>query len=203
MSKIKNYLFDFGQVLYRIRIDNTIQAFHSLSNDKQIFENTDHGLLLDNKCIDSYEKGKISTPKFRDCMRSSFSLNCSDQVFDNAWNSLLLGSNPKSIDVIRILNEKANISLLSNTSRLHFELFSIECQEMFSYFNHLFLSFEIGFRKPDRKAFEYVLQKTGYIPSETLFVDDCPKNIITANSLGFQTYHLQEMKILSDLLHTV
>lgn len=203
MSGIKNFIFDFGGVLYNINIDNAISNFRDCSSKKALFSNPDHSILIDNSCVDSYERGEITTEQFRNCLRKQFHLDCNDIQFDKAWNSILTGINPIAENIIQQLSKKARLSLLSNTSPLHFEKFEPECRKLFSYFDHIFLTFDIGFRKPEEKAFEHVISQTKYKGEETLFIDDSKKNIEFASKAGLKVFHLEKPELLSDLLHTV
>ena len=52
-------------------------------------------------------------------------------------------------------------------------------------FDTRFLSFEIGFLKPDRQAFDYVASKVGPSPDRVLFLDDNTANVDGALDAGF------------------
>jgi len=51
------------------------------------------------------------------------------------------------------------------------------------YYSHL-----MGMRKPNQDIFQFVLDTHGLKPEETLFIDDSPQHLKTANELGMQTY---------------
>lgn len=53
--------------------------------------------------------------------------------------------------------------------------------------DQVFLSHEIGFRKPDSRSFTCVLKALGIEPSRTLFVDDNPDYLTAAAGLGVVT----------------
>ncbi len=203
MKKYNNYLFDFGGVLYNININNALLRFREFSGIKSVFDNIDIDYLIAHEAVDLYEKGSISTDLFREHIREGFSLNCTDEEFDASWNSILVGVSDEAAEIIGILSKNSNVSLLSNTSKLHFERFEPECRKMFSLFDNLYLSFDMGLRKPDPDVFEYVIKHSRYIPQETLFVDDTEINIKAATKLGFNTMKLDSNGSLSDLLHSV
>lgn len=50
------------------------------------------------------------------------------------------------------------------------------------------MSYKIGYAKPDKGIFDYIIKDSGLIPSETLFFDDGEANIKAAEELGFQGY---------------
>ena len=67
----------------------------------------------------------------------------------------------------------------------------------------MYLSHELGFRKPNKSIFEYVLDNANIKPEETLFIDDTLDHINTAKTLGIQTklLNLKENQKLTDLLN--
>ena len=56
-------------------------------------------------------------------------------------------------------------------------------------FEKLFLSFEMGMRKPDPRIFRKVVQVTGINPSESVFIDDSRQNVEAAKSIGLAGVH--------------
>jgi HAD superfamily hydrolase (TIGR01509 family) len=203
MKKYKNYLFDFGGVLYHIDINNALRQFRQFSSNKEMFDDKTPSFLINNNTIDLYEKGFISTYKFRAQIKNDFGLDITNKEFDDSWNSILLHMDENAVRVIKTLADFASISLLSNTSPLHYQQFSKECNEMFALFDNLYFSFQIGMRKPEAKAFNHVIKHSGYLPEETLFVDDTEANIIVASELGFNVMRINDPSQLSDLLHSV
>ncbi len=68
------------------------------------------------------------------------------------------------------------------------------CEEKFDYhklFHSTMYSFEVGISKPDKKAYELILEKLKVKPEECLFIDDKEKNIIAAEELGIKTIHFK------------
>jgi putative hydrolase of the HAD superfamily len=63
----------------------------------------------------------------------------------------------------------------------------------------VFLSHEIGMRKPNTDTFEYVLDEAGINANETLFIEDSIQHIESANNVGIQTRLWESNKPLSGL----
>ncbi len=57
-------------------------------------------------------------------------------------------------------------------------------------------------RKPDPDIFEFVLQEQNLEPEETLFIDDSPQHLKTANNLGLQTHLLKKGETLEDYMYS-
>ena len=60
-------------------------------------------------------------------------------------------------------------------------------------FKEIFISDEVGCRKPGRKFFDFILKKTGYDPTHCLYVgDDAEADVLGAVREGFQVAWLVE-----------
>ena len=60
-----------------------------------------------------------------------------------------------------------------------------------------------GLMKPGREIFELACARFGFEPEEALFVDDGPKNIATAEALGFHTHHFTDPAALRPALEAM
>lgn len=69
------------------------------------------------------------------------------------------------------------------------------------YIEEMFVSYQIGIRKPDTGIYDYVLQKLNVRPQKILFVDDRLENCTAAGSLGMQYHHFQSVDSLRTALY--
>jgi len=58
---------------------------------------------------------------------------------------------------------------------------------LYGYFDHAFLSTEMGLRKPDKDVFLEVIRRLAVSPSDVVFVDDKSENIAAAGAAGMKT----------------
>jgi putative hydrolase of the HAD superfamily len=129
----------------------------------------------------------------------------SDQQIIDAWNSILLDLPEERLFILEKAAENHRIFLLSNTNDIHIQEFNHyllnehNLPSLEPFFESLYLSYEVGLRKPDPKIFEYVLQDAGLDPATTLFIDDSIQHIQAAHELGIVTHHLVNQSIV-DLL---
>ncbi len=75
--------------------------------------------------------------------------------------------------------------MLSNTIPPHAEF--NRSQGWYDYFDKVYLSYEMGVRKPDIRAYEHVLRDQKLSGRECIMVDDIEENLIPAEGLGMQT----------------
>ena len=67
---------------------------------------------------------------------------------------------------------------------------------MFEDFEFQFLSHRIGFAKPNKRIFEYVLKKIPFKKNEIIFIDDKPQNVKAAITLGINAIQYSNVKQL-------
>ena len=83
-------------------------------------------------------------------------------------------------------SKRMDFCLLSNDV-LEWSEFLTEYHGMNIYFKEKIVSGEIHLRKPDRKIFEYALEKLQCISKDCIFVDNSVKNLRVAEEMGMQT----------------
>ena len=199
---IKNFIFDFGAVLYDIDYMLSSRAIAKLSNIPGSLEGMELQEFID--VPSKYEKGEISSAEFRLYLRNEYQINCSDDEIDKAWNAMLLKLKPESPNFIKELkNYGYNVVLLSNTNEIHYNFFEPECRDFFKLFDKTYFSYKIGMRKPDKEIYEFVCKDSNFKYNETIFIDDSKVNINSAELLGIIIFHYSNDKILSDILHSV
>jgi glucose-1-phosphatase len=184
---IKNIIFDLGAVVLNLDQEKTLRAFRRLGADLDEL-NHESSLFID------YEVGKIDTEFFLHSLMSRLKGNASKQQIIDAWNAMLLDLPPKRIELLRQIKKKYRIFLLSNTNILHIDaIYKEHSKEIFEeLFEKIYLSHEIGLRKPNVDCYQYVLKDAGIKGSESVFVDDNRANIKGADEAGINTIWAKE-----------
>jgi putative hydrolase of the HAD superfamily len=192
LKNIKNIIFDYGNVIFKIDFKKTQEAFENLgiSNVDSFFAHKGHHSLFDN-----FETGKISAAQFRDGIRDyAQNPKLSDEQINDAWNSLLIGVDEGNHDLLLNLKGKYRIFLLSNINEIHLEYINNYLKSTFNlnsnngFFEKIYYSHLIGKRKPNQEIFDQVLTENNLNKEETLFIDDSPQHLKTATSMGINTY---------------
>jgi epoxide hydrolase-like predicted phosphatase len=191
---IKNIIFDLGGVIINLSVEKTHQAFANLSGlpVAEIKTRVHHGAFFH-----EFEKGLISDEEFRDHLRESLAMKVSDTQLDRAWNAMLLDIPLPRIQLLEKLKSRYSIFLLSNTNNIHLQCFNGIVRQLTgkpaidSYFHDSFYSHLIKMSKPDEEIYQHVLLKHGLLPHETIFLDDNKANLVGANKVGIQTFHVE------------
>lgn len=190
--KIKNIIFDYGNVIFDIDFIKAQESFAKLgvNNIQEIYGHKNQSSIFD-----EFDKGAISAAEFRSEIRRLTGHNqLSDQQIDNAWNSLLLGVPAGNHELLLKIKEQYNTFLLSNNNEIHYQWImdylkrDFDLEDNSSFFTKDYYSHLMGMRKPDKEIFEIVLDNHQLDPKETLFIDDSPQHLKTAQELGLQTY---------------
>lgn len=187
---IKNIVFDFGGVLLDLRPDRCIEEFRKIG----IPEIKDMlSLAHQQGVLGLMEEGRLSLAEFCDGVRSNHLPAPTNRQIVQAFCSMADGLPAYKLDFCQQLKEEGyHVSALSNTNPLHWgycQRYFIEAgytaEELFEY---VWLSCEMHLVKPDPQIFKCILEQSGYLPEETLFVDDNARNCEVARSLGINTY---------------
>ncbi len=187
---IKNIIFDLGGVVLNIDYDKTSAEFQKLGvkNFDELYSQAKQ-----NSLFDKLEKGLISEEDFRDSIRRLAGFYISDQDIDRAWNAMLLDLPAARIEILKNAALHYRTFLLSNTNSIHLRDYTMNLKKehgidsLSQLFEREFFSHEIHLRKPDVEAFKHVIDITGVIPADTLFIDDSPQHLRGARKTGLKT----------------
>jgi putative hydrolase of the HAD superfamily len=195
-------IFDLGGVILNIDYQLPVKAFRKLGIEDF---STHFSQAAQSNLLDDYETGQISSQDFIDAVRGFVKPEVTNDQIVDAWNSILLDLPEQRLFTLEKAAENHRIFLLSNTNDLHIESFNRYLLDEFQlpslepFFEQLYLSYEVGLRKPDQRIFEYVLQDAGLDPQNTLFIDDSIQHIQSANELGILTHHLVKEDLIAFL----
>ena len=200
MKNIKAVIFDLGAVILNINYQNTINEFKKLGvKNPESFYSKAAQINLFNQL----ETGEISEIEFLLELQKETS-NASIKQIKNAWNTMLLDLPKNRIDLLKKLRFNYSIFLLSNTNSIHISEFKkrigdMRYNEFYNLFDKVYYSHKIGFKKPEAKAFQLILEENKLSAHETLFIDDSPQHIKVAKKLGIKTHHLEDNEEVTTL----
>lgn len=144
-----------------------------------------------------YTVGKLTTDQFLDIFATTYHLpqeQVTEEVFTEAFKRALAPMPGMEAILAELSKTNVTLAMLSDTS----PMFAHARREwLFShYFDHVFLSFEIGHKKPDPKAFQAVIDYYDVRPEEIFFIDDGQKNVDAALQLGMNATRFKDAEML-------
>ena len=192
-QQIKNIIFDLGGVIINLDQERTFAAFANLAG---IDLQSARAMMHTFEEFMHYELGLIQDKEFMDFLKSKIDHSSKEEILEKAWNAMLVDIPRERVELIKALRQCYRVVLLSNTNRMHIREVNrilgrdTGHQDLEELFDELYYSFLLQKRKPGAEIFEFVLEKEGFNPGETLFLDDSKENIESAAKLGIQTVHV-------------
>lgn len=189
MAKIKNIAFDLGGVVVALNYEQAVGRFEDigLKDARQRLDAFEQkGIFGD------LESGRISAEDFRRELSLLVGRNLTMEECGTAWRGYVDHVPKRNLEALLSLRARGfKVCLLSNTNPFIMQWaekdFDGEGRPISHFFDALYLSYKCKVMKPRREIFEMMLNGQESLPEETLFVDDGPRNIETAASMGLQT----------------
>ncbi len=191
-SYLDAIIFDLGEVIIDLDRNRTARAFGELGGKslESLVE-----AYYSNQFLQDYETGDISDEEFRDEFRKYLSISASDETIDLAWNQMLLKIPQIKMDLVNRISGQFRLFVLSNTNAIHARNFNklldstTNTKSFDDHFEKVYLSHEIRMAKPDKRAWQLIIDENQLDTTKTLFIDDRKENIEAAAELGLRTFH--------------
>ena len=186
---IKNIAFDLGGVVLALSYEQAVRRFEEIGLKdarQQLDAFEQRGIFGD------LEAGRITTEDFRRELSRMVGRELTlDECF-YAWHGYVDHVPQRNLEALLSLRNRGyQVCLLSNTNPFMMQWadkdFDGQGHPISYYFDALYLSFECKVMKPRREIFEMMLRGQQATPEETLFVDDGPRNVEMAASMGMHT----------------
>lgn len=180
-------IFDLGQVCQRTEYELSYETWERLAG-------VEPGSMLRGSLEFEehfmYERGEMGCHEFASWFCDHFSLKLSFGEWSEGWNALFTELIEPTVDTVMQMKEAGmRLVILSNTNQDHFAKWGREHAPFVDLFDRVYLSHQLGMRKPDAKIFEHVLAQEGVAASEAVFFDDRLENVMSAGELGIESVH--------------
>ena len=185
---IKNYIFDFGNVLARFYPEELTEMY---IKDKAAVKLVSE-IVFDRLYWDRLDDGTITDEEVKRevCRRLPQEYHkAACEVYDG-WLFLKHPVEGMQKLVRDVKRQGGKLYLLSNISIGFAENYHKNkwVSELLSLFDGLVFSGPLGIVKPDRRIFEYLINEYKLNREECIFIDDSPKNIAGAENVGIKGY---------------
>jgi len=192
-SKYEVILFDLGGVLIELSGISTMEKWTNWRTEKFWRR------WLASPTVRSFESGQIPEDEFADNMVQEFSLPIQPDEFLTFFASWPKGAFPGTTELLKKLSPSFHLGCLSNTNVLHWESM-VNGMNLVQHLDFCFPSHVTGRLKPDREAFEYVVEQIGIPAKRVLFIDDNQINVEGAKAVGIEAYRADGVEGTKDLL---
>lgn len=184
------YIFDMGNVIIDIDFKRVLGVWSHLSGTPlaTLTERFSMG-----EVFQKHERGEISDEQFAADLCHEMGIALSFEQFSAGWQAIFVGLRPEVITVFKKLREEGHrVVVLSNTNRLHLDFWPHHYPEIEDNTDAMYLSQNLGMRKPEPEIFQHVLEKEGFSASEAVFFDDVAENIEAARAAGIEAVWVED-----------
>jgi putative hydrolase of the HAD superfamily len=191
MERIRNIIFDLGGVIITLDQPQAIRRFQELGLKdaaERLDAYTQSGIFGD------LERGRIDAEGFRQGLSQLIGREVSYEECRYGWLGYCRELPKRNIEALKQLrSEGYRLILLSNTNPYMMSWvmspeFDGEGHSLDYYMDACYMSYQLGVMKPDTEFFRQVLTREQIAPSQTLFVDDGPRNVAVACQMGIRTF---------------
>ena len=197
---ISALLFDLGGVLIDIDFHRALQSW-SHSSQLSLLEITNRFSM--DEPYRRHELGEIPASDYFAHLRQLLELEASDEEIAHGWNAIFVGEIAATIDCIATARTNLPCYLFSNTNTTHQAFWTTEFPTALDSFQQIFVSSEMGLRKPDRAAFEAIGAATGFRLDEILFFDDTEENVVGARQTGMPSILVKDHRDVENALTNI
>ncbi len=199
-NAVQALLFDLGGVVMEIDFNLAFAKWSSQASGS--FEELTQSFCMDS-AYEQHERGEIDAAEYFSHLRCKLNLDGDNESIAAGWNSLFIGEIKSTLDEIKQARKYLPCYAFTNSNPTHQIYWTAHFPNMIASFDHIFVSSEMGMRKPERRAFDKIAQETGVALSSMLFFDDTLENIEGAQSAGLQAVHVRSPADVTNALITL
>ncbi len=195
--KIELAIFDLGNVLFNIDFKKTLRCWARMT---AINKENIRSRIIEDEHYEKFEKGMIEPDMFFNMLREHLSLNLSVPDIIRGWNALYGPVLKENFSAMKKISRSSRIVALTNTNRTHHEAWRDIYKEELAIFEKIYISSELGMRKPEKGIYRHVLSDCGIRAENAVFFDDTEINVRSAASLGINAVHVTGKDTISGWL---
>lgn len=177
---IKNIIFDMSEVIISgyHGVEKLLEHQYAIPEEK--FEKQ---RLSKNEVFLNLMRGNLSEEEYLEELLQGTNWNISIDQLKIAIRSNLNRPVPGTMKIVGELKGNYQLILLSDYVREWMEYIEARNEDL-KIFDKKIFSYNIGTTKSEVQTFETVLEQTGIVADETLFIDDYEKNVKNAEAVG-------------------
>lgn len=196
-SDIDAVVFDLGNVLIEIDFQRVFDrwAYYAGCRPQAIAERYSH-----EHYYEKHERGEITAGEYFAALREHLGIGLTDEQFLDGWNQVFVGEMPGIRELTRQYAKRFPIYAFSNSNEAHKALWLPGYARLLQPFKAVFISSDMGKRKPELQAYLHVAQAIGAEPGRILFFDDTAQNIEGAQRAGMRAKLVKSVADMAQVL---
>jgi putative hydrolase of the HAD superfamily len=175
----KYFIFDIGNVLADFDFQRLLQQI-ATDSGTPVKPPTERDLEMHH----AVEEGTISDQAFVDYLNEAKGLSWTVEALIGVWQKMFTVNETGRKLFLDAIACGLPVYTLSNIAEHHIDAIERNWPGFFDGATGLFLSYEIGSRKPNVAIYRHLLDNLGIEGSQCLFIDDLAKNVEAARAAG-------------------
>ena len=184
----KLFIFDMGGV-----VSLNSNVFPSIFDYLDITEG--EFMIFAGADLGKFVNGQISSKEFWNSFSCRYGSAIKEELFSKFFNPVL---DQEMLGILTRLKEHSRVVCGTNTIEPHYN-YHLK-QGDYGIFDTIYASNIIGLSKPDPNFYRYILKEEGIAPENTVFVDDTPENVFSAEEIGIKSILFTDTNSLKDFL---
>ncbi|MGC9454691.1 MAG: HAD family hydrolase [Phycisphaerae bacterium] len=176
-------IFDLGGVIIRVRVEGMFEYWSQVTGRDAA--DLAAAVLADGRYRD-FERGELTADEFHRHLTGAMGVDMDFEQFRFGWCNVFEGLYDGIERLLDDLASHMRLAALTNTNELHTVEWKRLYADALSRFEAMFISHELGARKPEPESYHVVLQHLGESPENVVFVDDRTENVTAAVRLGMR-----------------
>ena len=185
---IQALLFDLGGVVMDIDFNRAFSHWQPMS--RLSLAELEAAFTFDVP-YQRHERGEIGAAEYFAHLAQHLQLHDDPARIAEGWNSIFISEITETRRMVEAARAKLPCYAFTNTNAAHQAAWSARFPAVVQAFERIFVSSEIGHRKPDRSAFEFVARSVGVPIESILFFDDTLVNVEGALAAGLAAVHVR------------
>jgi glucose-1-phosphatase len=178
---VEALLFDLGGVVIEIDFGRALASWAKAAGTPV---DTLRARFSFDEAYQRHERGEIAAGEYFAALRSSLGIDLPDAALVTGWNAIYMNEVPGMRALLATVAERFAVYAFTNSNPTHHAFSSARYPDVFKNFRKVFLSFELGLRKPERAAFEAIAAAIHVPLDRILFFEDTEANVEGARSIG-------------------
>jgi HAD superfamily hydrolase (TIGR01509 family) len=174
-------LFDLGGVVIEIDFG---RAFTHWAESAGVPADTIRGRFSFDAAYERHERGEIGAVEYFAALRASLQIDLSDAELAAGWNAIYLDEVPGVRALLRTIEGRLPLYAFTNSNPTHQAFFVPRFADALRSFDKVFVSSEMGLRKPEAAAFAAISREIGVPLERIMFFDDTRVNVEGALAIG-------------------
>lgn len=189
--EVQALLFDLGGVVIEIDFDRALAHWSACC--RLPIDAIRRRFSFD-AAYQSHERGEIEAAEYFSSLRRSLGVSLTDAEFLEGWTAIYVGEVAGIRPLLASLEAAIPLYAFTNSNAAHQRFWARTYADTLKPFRRVFVSSELGKRKPEPEAFASIADAVGVPLSRILFFDDTRENVDAARAIGMPAVHVTSIR---------